>query len=260
MTICISTVVDKTYMAYAPMFVWCCKQVYPSYDIKLFLRDPCPYDLTGAEVIPLFEKFPRYVYNSIALRFVVPPKYYEGYDHVYVGDIDIMIMPERIALDEFHRNEMVTTGLSYSNSLRNIHHYCGYQSVSGLHFASKHWFDQTEEQRAIYYRLLERGLIGLYREYDGLMLYRMIEKSGLKLPAKLKLKKRHHGIHLGNFRLFSSKEKIAERIPVDYRSQWQEWCGNPEFTAILKRSREDNSELDYQVTALDEFIRRPKDE
>lgn len=258
--ICITTVVDERYMDYTPMFVWCCRQVYKSnYDIKIFVRDACPYKV-DAELVPLFEDFPKYAYNTIALRFIVPPEHYEVYEYVYVTDIDMLIMPERIALDEFHRGEMVTTGLSYSNSLRNIHHYAGFQSLSGLHFAAQRWFDETEAERRRYWSLLRDGLVGLYREYDGVMLYRMCERSGLKLPQKYKLKKRHHGIHLGNFRLFDSKEKWADRIPIDYRTQWQEWCRDSEFAGILAECRSKNKTLDEQVTMLDEFISNPKDE
>lgn len=258
MSLCISTVVDSKYMAYLPLFVWCCRKVYPSYTIKLFLRDECPYKVKGAELVQSFKDFPRFTYNSIALRFVVPPTEYAGFDYVYVTDIDIMIMPERISIEDFHKGEMVASGLNYSNSLRNVHHYCGAQSLSGLHFASKRWFVDTEKERFKYYNLLKEGVVGLYREYDGLMLYRMIENSGLRLPGKYNLKKRHHGIHLGNFRLFDSKEKWADRIPVEYRNYWREWCSDPEFKEILKVCRNDNEMLDKQVEMLNDFIRNPK--
>jgi len=256
--LCITTVVDKRYLEYVPLFSWCVKQVYKTYDVKIFLRCDNPYGkVPGVEIIPLFQDFPDYIYNSIALRFVVPPEYFNGYDFVYVTDIDMMIMPERTSIEDFHKSEMVTTGLCYSNSLRNIHHYAGFQSLSGLHFATKLWFEKTEHIRAKYYDLLREGLIGLYREYDGVMLYRMAEKSGIGLPQKYKLKKRHHGIHLGNFRLFDSKEKWADRIPIEYRSQWQQWQADPVFSRIIKECRVSNKSLNNQLVSLDEFIRNP---
>jgi hypothetical protein len=233
--------------------------VYPAYSVKIVVRDPCCIcSIPNVEWIPLFEDFPRYSYNTIALRFVVPPTYFKDVDYVYVTDIDIMIMPERVSIEEFHCGEMVSTGLPYSNSLRNAHHYAGYQSLSGLHFASQAWYRQTENERVKYYALLKRGLVGLYREYDGVMLYRIARNSGLGLPKKYKLKKRHHGIHLGNFRLFDSKEAWAARIPIEFRSQWQSWETAPEFSEIVTQGCKNNESLNAQITMLRDFIKNPK--
>jgi hypothetical protein len=257
--VCITTVVDEHYAAYIPLFCWCVKQVYPAYSCKIFTRniDVIQNLFLNTEFIPLFEDFPRYSYNTIALRFVIPPKYFDKFDYVYVTDIDMMIMPERISIEDFHCGEMVSTGLPYSNSLRNVHHYAGYQSLSGLHFASRAWFMKTEAERLKYYDLLQRGLVGLYREYDGIMLYRMARNSGLGIPKKYKLKKRHHGIHLGNFRLYNTREAWESRIPPEYRSQWQSWECDPEFSEIIKHCRIKNKMLDNQLTTLHDFIRNP---
>lgn len=256
--LCITTVVDKRYMEYAPLFCYCCAEVYPAFKVRIILRDPCPYDLPGASTASCFRDFPDHPYLPIALRFVVPPEYYQEFDFVYVTDIDMMIMPERVSLDTFHMGEMVSTGLSYSNSLRNVHHYAGFQSLTGLHFASRNWYKATEKRRQFYYDNLKAGLLGLYREYDGVMLYRMAADSGLGLPKKFKLKKRHHGIHLGNFRLFDSKEQWADRIPVEYRSQWLQWQSDPVFKEMLKYGRRHNQMLDSQMELLEDFIRNPK--
>lgn len=255
--ICITTVVDKEYMAYAPLFCYCAKKVYPSYRVLLVLRDECPYDLGDVATVRHFEDFPRYPYMSIALRFLVPPAIYKDFNHVYVTDIDMMIMPERVSIDEFHMAEMVATGLPYSNSLRNVYHYAGYKSLSGLHFASRQWFRDTEKIRQFYYDHHRLGLLGLYREWDGVMLYRMARKSGLGIPKKFKLKKRHHGIHLGNFRLFDTKTQWADRIPLEYRSQWIQWMNDPKFRDMVELSRSKNAMLDNQLLLLDDFIKNP---
>lgn len=256
--LCITTVVDKRYMEYAPLFCYCCKEVYPAFKVKLIMRDSCPYELPGASTATVFRDFPDHPYLSIALRFVVPPEIYQEFDFVYITDIDMMLMGERVPLDRFHMGEMVATGLCYSNSLRNTHHYAGYQSLSGLHFATKRWFIETEKRRQFYYEYLKAGVLGLYREYDGVMLYRMARDSGLGLPKKFKLKKRHHGIHLGNFRLFDTKEQWAARIPVEYRSQWLQYQSDPMFSEMVKYGRRHNEELSKQLDLLDDFIRNPK--
>jgi hypothetical protein len=255
--VCVTTVVDAAYMEYAPLFTYCMKMVYPAFKTVIVLRDDCPYDLNGAESIRLFADFPRYPYLPIALRFVVPPDVYKQFDYVYITDIDMMIMPERLSLDEFHLAEMVATGLCFSNSLRNVHHYAGFESLSGLHFANRKWFAITEERRAFYYNSLKAGLLGLYREYDGVMLYRMAKDSGCGLPKKYKLKKRHHGIHLGNFRLFSNRDQWADRIPVDYRTQWMQFMGDKKFRAMVEEGRRNNTMLNEQLGLLENFIKNP---
>jgi len=253
---CITTVVDAAYMPYVPLFVYCANRVYPDCDVKLFLRDPCDYDFgLKFEKVQMFQGFPRYVYNSIALRFVVPPAYYEGYDWVYVTDIDMMLMPEQVSIEKFHRDEMVQTGMCYSNSLRNVHHYEGSSSLSGLHFFDQRWLKKTEEQRARYYDLLAMGIVGTYREYDGVMLYRMAKLSGVGLPRKYKLKNRHHGIHLGNFRIFpDNKSAWDARITDEYKAVWNHYLMDKQFAHIIAECRKHSEMLDSQLTMMGELI------
>ena len=254
MKVLITTVVDAKYMAFAPMFVYCCRQAYPEYDVKIILRDKCLY-LLDCETVLEFQGFPRYLYNTIALRFVVPLENYDGYDYVWITDIDIMMMREDPQLANVHEKQMVETKMCYSNSLRNKDHYLGSKSLSGLHFATQEWFDRVEPERRRYYDLLQRGLVGLYREYDGVMLYRMCERSGVRLPGKYKLIKRHGGIHLGSFRLFDDKEKWADRIPMDFRIGWLRLMEKQAFRDIVERSCRDSYVVAAQVGMLNEFIR-----
>lgn len=259
MSVCLSTVVDKEYIAYLPLFVYCANKVYPDYHIRLFLRDPCPYNLKAwklnCETVPLFENFPRYKYASIALRFVIDRSYYSDFDYVYITDIDMMIMRENKDIETFHCLEMQQTGLCYSNSLRNASHYEGSQSLTGLHFASKEWFKRTNDIVDDYRKYMEAGLIGLYREFDGVMLYRIAQRSGLGLPGKYKLASRHHGVHLANFRLFpNDKLKLETRISNDFKMQWVNNMSNKIFQDIITVCKEDNEELKKQLSMLDGFI------
>jgi hypothetical protein len=245
-------------MAYLPAFVFCCNKAYPQYHVKLFLRDPCPYDLKGwrlnCETVPFFHGFPRYEYLSIALRFAIPKEQFADFDSVYTTDIDMMIMFEPRDIEYFHEMEMIGTGLCYSNSLRNPNHYAGSVSLSGLHYASRQWYEMTDECAGTYRGLMERGLIGLYREWDGVMLYRIVKETGQKLPGKYQLAKRHHGIHLGNFRLFGDdKQKLDIRIPSEFRNQWRQCQANKTFRDIVETCRTDNPEMDMQVRMMDDL-------
>lgn len=239
---CLTTVIDEAYEDYLPLFLYCAMKAYPDYEVRIFRRGQTP-----------FEGFPEYPYNTIALRFVVPKEYYHGMDWVYVTDIDMMIMPEPVALHGFHLNEMHETGLCYSNSLRNKHHYAGCQSLTGLHFADMQWFEWTETQRMFYYGVLKNGVVGTYREYDGVMLYRMADKSRVGLPGKYKLYKRHHGIHLGSFRLYKNdpkrEEKLYQRITRDYARKWLKYYTDPNFKKLIEQANE-NPTIRQQLAEL----------
>lgn len=258
--VCITTVVDRKYMAYAPLFVYCLNKAYPNYHCRLFMRDTYPYAIPewglNAEIVSMFEDYPRYEYLSIALRFAIDKECFKEFDYVYVTDIDMMLMKEDNDIEYFHRAEMESTGLCYSNSIRNASHYAGTESLTGLHFVSREWFEKTNDVAGEYRQLMKDGLVGLYREYDGVMLYRIAQRSGLKLPGKYKLTNRHHGIHLGNFRLFpNDRYKLETRIPPDYRNQWMKIFNDRALRDICETCRKDNSELNTQLIMLERFCR-----
>ncbi len=239
----ISTTVDEKYQYYIPLFVLCLSQNYPDYDIKLFTHGKICSEVKEAlkiagdcELVPgVFDGWKKHKYSPISWRFLVPPEHYEGYDYVYITDIDMMIIKERVSLKRFHLNEMEKTGLCYSNSLRNRKHWKGRKSLTGLHFAKKSWFRKTEKARKHYAKLVKSGTRGRKREYDGSLLFKMAKKSGLRPPRKYRLVRRHHGIHLGgNYRLFHSKYKIAKRIDARKVKHWLKLTKTEEYERIYK--------------------------
>jgi hypothetical protein len=207
-----------------------------------------------AELVPMFEGFPRNRYNTIALRFVVPPENYEGYDYIYVTDIDLFFMWENVPFDLYSEQQMLRNKMCYFNSTRNKHHYQGTKSLSGLHFATQEWFEKTEKERASYYDLLESGLVGTFRELDGQMLYRMCERSGVGIPPKTNLIKLHHGIHLGSFRLFpDDQKKWEDRISHEFRIQWLNLLNNKKFCDLIEQCGNDSEIVKNQVKQLTLF-------
>lgn len=242
MRMLVSTVVDARYQNYIPIFLYALNQSYPEYYVKLFthgiIKSPVltalnHLDYGNYEIHEgLFDSFHYSKYAPISWRFVVPPEHYDGYDYVYITDIDMMITPEKVDLLYYHLNEMGETGLCYSNSLRNSKHWKGTESFTGLHFVSKEWFERTEKSRLKYHTKLRMGRVGSKREYDGHMLYLMAKESGLEICKKLKLAQRHHGIHLGNFRLFKTMVKLKKRMNEEKCLKWQEWQRDSLFRRI----------------------------
>ena len=240
-SLCVSTVVNRGYHHYIPLFIYCLKKNYPEYHVKIFVHGDVESEIFDAlkmlpynfDLIPnVFAGYTNGKYNVISWRFVVPPEHYEGFDYVYITDIDMMILKEDVSLLNFHLNEMGETGLCYSNSLRNKHHWKGGESLTGLHFVSQQWFEKTEKSRVSFAELLRTGRVGERREYDGNMLWLMCQDSGLELPKKHKLAKRHHGIHLGNFRLFTKPKKLCKRMDTQKCQQWLKIAADPLYQRI----------------------------
>lgn len=260
--LCISTVVDSKYQHYIPLFVFCVNNSYPACHIKIFLTDDVDKDVCtvirdsngrNVEFIKnVFKGWKKHHYSPISWRFVIPPVHFKDYEYVYITDIDMMIVLEDTTLLDFHLNEMKQTGLCYSNSLRNHKDWKGKESLSGLHFCSWEWYEKTEQSRQKYAKLLESGEVGEKRGYDGHMLYKMVKESGLKLPGKYKLIPRHHGIHLGNFRLFNSKKSIKKRISRDKVLWWIEHNSNSYFGNVIEYCKK-NKMAKEQIEALSKY-------
>ena len=264
MRLCISTVVDSKYQYFMPLFIFCLRRVYPDYDIKIFthgklarnVKSALAY-LTGFKLVPkLFDDWNYTKYAPISWRFLIPPEHYHGYDFVYVGDVDMMILPEKVSLLNFHYNEMAETGFCYSNSLRSKRHWKGKESFTGLHFASQEWFTRTEARRKIHAEKVRTGKEGEKREWDGHMLYLMTKSSNLHIVPKAKnIKKRHHGIHLGNFRLYSDFDQIKKRVDADMCRKWMVIRRDQTFIDILTLVSVDNM-VRESMEKLDAHCRR----
>lgn len=246
--LCISTVVDEKYMAYIPLFVYCCHKAYPDYFIRIFTHGQMPSHIIAAlnmqpdthEITEgLFEGWAHSEYAPISWRFIIPPRYYSEFEYIYITDIDMMLMPEKIELLHYHLNEMGESGLCYSNSVRNSKHWKGGQSLTGLHFISQEWFEKTEEVRKEYYLLLKTGKLGSKREFDGHMLWRMVKESKIGMCKKYPLVGRHHGIHLGTFRLFKTMMKRKKRMNKEKCNRWLEHLRDYKFRNLVEIASKD---------------------
>lgn len=266
--LCITTVVDNRYWDWVELFTWCCKKSYPEYDVKILKKED------------YFPGYPDNGYTTNMLRFMTGRAPYEGYDYVYITDIDMMILPETPSLMEFHLSEMKKSGMCYSNSLRNGRHcftngvekWSGTESFTGLHFCSIDWFDKTQsdvENMLIYLKTHEVGRGG-----DGRILWLMARDCKLGMPIKRKLLKRHHGIHVGTLRLFdkhkplinrmelikspmgSHKAGVAvkKRIDGNKRKIWREYIQDPEYIKIVSRIK--NPKIIELLRKLESFCGR----
>ncbi len=262
-SLCITTVVDEKYQWYMPLFIACLHYSYPEYHQKYFFQGKMDarvksaldsFDFDFDVVHGVFDGWKVSKYAPISWRFLVPPEHYKDYDYVYITDIDMMIMREKVSLLDFHVCEMEETGLCYSNSRRNSKHWQGKHSLSGLHFVSQEWFEKTEVARQKYANLVQSGERGAKREFDGHMLWLMVKESALNTCKKYKLVKRHHGIHLGNFRLFKQRQgKLNSRMDPDKCEKWRNFRYTTDYKNIIKLTTSHEA-LREQLDVVNEFV------
>jgi hypothetical protein len=200
MKTCISVVVDHKYQKYVPFFVYFVQQSYPDYFIKIFLTEKInnkylkAFSLVKTDKIEYLENcfsgFPKAEHQQLkCLRWIIPESFFQDFDYVYMGDVDMLICKESVSLVDQHINNMNLEKLPYSNIVRP-----NSERMSGLHFMSNEYFKEIEESRNHFEKIIKSGK----RYKNENFLYKLIKHSGLPFPSGLF--RPHHGIHLGLWR------------------------------------------------------------
>lgn len=210
----IYTICDKGYEWYIPLFARSMTLANPQQEVEINIIggvDERIIKLIDSNCIKVFDlhniKVPygiaagEYVTSSYAtasLRFLLSPKQ-STFSHYLITDIDMMFMPEKTTIIDQHCTHMErdNTGC-YENWISQ--YIGGDPRMPGVHFITSEWFEKTKRIREIELeKLLKNGAHDYY--YDEVMLGRIVRDSGLKLaPQEAKLW-RHHGIHLGDWRI-----------------------------------------------------------
>ncbi len=203
MNVCVAAVVDRHYQKYIPMFVYFCRVSYPSYGIRIFLTDTlnptyraiCD-DLAREGDVKyienMFRGYPKFNQELKSLRWLVGPAHFQGFDYIYMGDIDILICKEDLPLHLQHITHSSKYNIPYSNSVRP-----NSERLSGLHFIIKEkYFQSTLSVIKKHATLLKGRKLGAVKNEN--LLYNIIRESKLPLPPGWF--RPHHGIHLGVWR------------------------------------------------------------
>jgi hypothetical protein len=240
----IFAVYDEAYLGYAEMWRFCIRRAYPECAVNCMMETA-----TGK---------PKW-YAACKRLLITPPMY--GGEDVYVTDIDMMILPEIPTLYNFHHSEMIETGLCYSNTPRNnVDELYSRDRLTGLHYATKEWYDRTAEARKKYLEQLEAGRVGTQRIDDELILMKVCQESGLGIPPKHNLIKRHHGIHVGIIRAYFNhgipiiRTKMKTRISPEMAHKWQAVVMfEPEYPKIISRIADKRIKREFDI--LDRFTK-----
>ena len=199
MTLCITTVVDKRYHEYIPLFVYCATRSWPEATVTVFTTsEPSSkclelYDriVTGRKEEGSLrwggmEGYDKNIHRLPAfLRYLLftSKRIKAGwwdYDHVYITDGDMLMTPQKPGLVQQHTRHMKRTGMCYSNVLRGYRPFV----MTGLHFVTAEYIRRVAPTVDKYDRLFRK--IGLKvldakaKIKDERLLYQIVRDAGLQ--------------------------------------------------------------------------------
>ena len=216
--LCVSVVADRGYQEYLPLYLFFLFHAYPHYEAIVYFDGPMYPEVVeclrlvrgvGAfEIKPVpYRHDPEDVWSVRSMRWVLYDDDFAGYENVYTGDVDLLIVRETPELREMHVRHSEEIELPYSNRVRR-----GFKRLTGLHFVRTHaYYPRVLPVMATYREKIAAGRSDVF---DEELLYRMMEET-VGLPRKHGDFALHHGIHLGVFRRGGATLAI-QRARTDY--------------------------------------------
>lgn len=226
-SLCVVTYVSgKEYLEFIPVYIYSILKSYPEYEVVVFCAENLPGNIKNSlkciEGMGLFsvkEGCLDYVppgfdkrSSAACRRWLAFSHKFKDYKYIYIGDVDVFILPEARPIHEQHLDHCETIGLDYSN----IRRYADGKRMSGLHFIkSEAYFEKMLPVVEKYKELYNNDK--LHYTNDEYMLFDMISESGLGLCPRAKdgewldpedpSFRPVHGIHLAVFRDFFVKKR-----------------------------------------------------
>jgi hypothetical protein len=137
------------------------------------------------------------------LRHLIPSSYFEGYDHVYFGDVDILILEEDQDLFSFHIEQAAKSEVNFSNKVRPLPDGSLSSRLTGLHFViTQPYYAQMDvvSERIFNDENYKEEIISQARRDEEFLYLLNKEASGFDPQQVANNVTPLHGIHLGNFR------------------------------------------------------------
>lgn len=218
--LCVAVYVFGTYSRYIPYYVYSILKSYPEYHVKIFVDK----ELSSSEkkCMELIKKglssnfsisenyFREYGFldethigggGKKILRWLLPEWEFEGFDYIYVGDVDFLIVKEEPSLLDSHIQHCEQTQLPFSNKIRLAPDSTNRTNrLTGLHFIIKEpYYKVIGSHIASYLEnkdILLNALSGISNNEQ--FLYNLVEQNfDLNKLLNHDDFRPHHGIHLG---------------------------------------------------------------
>ena len=216
--LCFSSFGFGSYQKYIPYYIFSIWKTHPDSAIKIFIEKPLESNIEKTltylkeqgienfEVIIWKSSLEDYQTYKIKgggkkiIRWVLGPEYFEGFEFVYIGDVDILFLPEKKSIIDFHVNQLSNLKLPFSNKVRYDKNQGLSKRLTGLHFfKTKEYFDKINPiilriKNDKTYR--DDYLEGLERDEN--LLYKINQEAFDFDPLIVsKAQRPWHGLHLG---------------------------------------------------------------
>jgi len=273
-TVCATVVSGDTFQFYIPIFIYAAKTAYPEWDVLVLvkgtirpscwdiLRSPHFAHITGWKIVEnQFSALPDKHGACGAARLLIPKELLTPYRFAYICDGDFLIFRHQTTHEEYHGRIMRRARVPYSTfrgpyrkpRRSEIHGSVGWKgnytrlACGTLMIKPSEWYAATYNMRKIYKNAsgksktdgVDKHRFASYREYDEVMLYRMVSMSGLHYPEqKLRMPDgspfnlKYRDIHIGDYRSYSkAKKRIRKLVSVvnvrairNLYSTDEHWC------------------------------------
>jgi len=253
-TVCATVVSGDAFQFYIPTFIYAAKTAYPEWDILVLvkgtikqacwniLRSPHFAHITGWKILEnQFQDMNDKHGACGAARLLIPKEYLKPYKFAYICDVDFLIFRQAIPHVEYHNRIMRRSRVPYS-TFRGPYRKPRRPEVYGqngwkgnftrlacgtLMIKPHEWYEKTNNMRKIYKAIAQRGghdhvdkhRFASYREYDEVMLFRMVSQSGMHYPERKlympdgsRFNVKYRDVHIGDFRSYSKAKKRIRKL------------------------------------------------
>lgn len=232
------SIVFGNYQKYIPYYIYSIKMTHPSAGIKIFIESDLDDKISQIleklkrngfqfEIIKLSNHFKEFEeLNMIGaggksiIRWILDYENFKNYKYAYLGDIDMLYMPEKTSVLEFHLKQMESLNVPFSNKVRLFKDNSLTKRLTGLHFIKvEEYYNKIQpiidrikndkKFRDNYLANLERNEHFLYKlnmetfNFDPLLLSNALQPF--------------HGLHLGisRYNYGVSKATIVDNSSLD---------------------------------------------
>lgn len=291
--ICFSSVcTNDSYSYYIPMFVYTVKRAYPKAACKVFVKgklkqevrdilDLIPYDNWEVKD-ECFRGYPNNPSMTNSLRFLVSKQEYEKCKYVFVKDIDFLIFRhnpshERLFVKRMRNLPYFGARGPYRRPRRYNINKIGWKKdftrVAGGSFVFKNpdWFKKTGKILNKYRKCLkfnesdgfDSHKPASYREYDEVMLYRIIKSAGLRTPTRKNKNaygyhapKLYRDLHFGDFiKRKHSFNRVSKRISIENVKNFAKLEKDPTWQKIRDLCKK-NDKIRENIRRVQKYVKR----
>lgn len=156
MVLCFSSFVFGNYQKYIPYYIYSISKTYPESFTKIIiegklndsikkiletLKGHSNYNFEILELETSFDRYEKFEMRGSGaktmIRYLFDSSYFPNCDYIYIGDIDILFLPEKTSLLDFHINQIRVIGAPFSNKVRLKTDGSLSTRLTGLHFLEK---------------------------------------------------------------------------------------------------------------------------